>query len=342
MKIQAYSNNQYRANNYAANNTSAAPSFGAGANVSTARKVFEQVGNACNIEPNGSLTRLMFFIVGTFFMLGGRFFESRDNDEKREVVTRDVPAVALSCAGAPLLNKAAAYGVSKLTGVPIVNAGNAESPLFKFGKDKATGEYAHKYGKQGKMLSSNFASQKQIIDWYSDFTTLDNPVVNLSETVNKNGGSLSKVFKKLGLTDKLKAISGSVKNDEILEALKKSQAEGSESFKELEAALKNTANDNKLLQFAKKSHAYVKLGGIAFMAATLGYFLPRLNIITTKKKYQKKLEEGKINQETFEKRMMRTSPVFRVSSGVLSFHKASAIKTFKNLLSMTDPSAHFE
>lgn len=344
MRIPAYSNTQYHSNSYAANktNNAAAPSFGAGADVSKARKVFEAVGNACNIEANGSLTRLMFFIVGTAFMLGGRFFESRDNDEKREVVTRDVPAVALSCAGAPMLNKAAAYLVSKKTGVPIINAGNPDEPMFQFGKDKATGEYSHKFGKQGKILSSSFASQKQIIDRYSDFASLDNPVVNFSETVNKHGGSIQKVFKKLGLADKLKSISDSAKNDEILTAIKEAKANNTDSFKELETALKNTAENNKLLKFAKKSHAYVKLFGIAFMAATLGFFLPRLNIITTKKKYQKKLEEGKINQETFEKRMMRTSPVFRVSSGILSFHKASAIRTFKNLLSMAEPSSHFE
>ena len=72
------------------------------------------------------------------------------------------------------------------------------------------------------------------------------------------------------------------------------------------------------------------------MAATLGYFLPHLNIITTKKKYQKKLDEGKISQTDFDIRMQRTSPVFRVSSGILSFHRSSAQKTFKNLLSMIE------
>ena len=78
------------------------------------------------------------------------------------------------------------------------------------------------------------------------------------------------------------------------------------------------------------------------MAGVLGYFLPHLNIVTTKKKYQKKLDEGKITEEDFQKKMMRTSPVFRVSSGVLSFHNTSAIRTFKNLLSMAEPSSHFE
>ena len=339
MKIQAYSNaHSYAANKTKNNNTS----FGAAPNVSTARKVFESVGDACNIEANGSLTRLMFFIVGTLFMLGGRFIKSRDNDEKREVITRDVPAVALSAAGAPLINKAVAYAVTKKSGVPIVTLGDADAPLFKFGKDKATGEYRHKLGRQGALLSANFTSLKQVIDWYSDFASMDNALINFSETVNKHGGNLRKVFKKLGFTDKLDAVTSAVKNDEILSALKQSQANKTEAFTNLEKALKELGNNNKLVKYAKKSQAYVKLGGIGFMAALLGYFLPHLNIITTKKKYEKKLEQGKISQEDFQKRMMRTSPVFRVSSGVLSFHNKSAIKTFKNLLSMAEPSSHFE
>ena len=105
MKIQAYSNNQYRQNVLKQNNQNNNPSFGDSKSI--ARTAFEKLGQACNVDSrNGSLTRTMFFIVGTLFMLGGRFFESRDNDERREVVTRDVPAVALSVAGAPTLNKA--------------------------------------------------------------------------------------------------------------------------------------------------------------------------------------------------------------------------------------------
>ena len=338
MKIQAYSNAQ----SYAASKANHNTSFGAAPNASTARKIFESVGDACNIEANGSLTRLMFFIVGTLFMLGGRFVKSRDNDERREVITRDVPAVALSAAGAPLINKAVAYAVSKKSGVPIVTLGDADAPLFKFGKDKTTGDYRYKIGRQGALLSSNFTSQKQIIDWYSDFASMHNALVNFSETVNKHGGNLRKVFKRLGFTDKLNSITDATKNTDILNALKQSQANGSQAFNDLETAFKALGKDNALLKFAKKSQAYVKLGGIGFMAALLGYFLPHLNIITTKKKYQKKLDEGKISQEEFQKRMMRTSPVFRVSSGVLSFHNKSAIKTFKNLLSMAEPSSHFE
>lgn len=307
MKIQAYSANQYRPNYSSQSNQS----FGAASNVSNARRAFEWLGKQCNISSNGSLTRGMFFVVGTCFMLGGRFFESRSNDEKREVVTRDVPAVALSVAGAPLINKSVAYAVSKKTGVPIVSLGEKKN-----------------------MMSAVFSSQKQLVDWYSELG--ENALVNFSETVNKHGGNLRKVFKKLGFTDKLNAITNAADNKGILDAIKDAQTNKTEAFNVLENAMKGLDKNNNLLKFAKKTQAYVKLGGIAFMAALLGYFLPHLNIVTTRKKYQKKLDEGKIDQATYMMRMQRTSPVFRVSNGILSFHRTSAQKTFKNMLSMME------
>lgn len=305
MRIQAYTNNQYNKNVLKQNNQNNNPSFGS--NQSLARTAFEKLGQACNVDSrNGSLTRTMFFIVGTLFMLGGRFFESRDNDEKREVVTRDVPAVLLSVAGAPTLNKAVAYATTKKTGIPIVTMNGGKG-----------------------FLNANFTSQKQLIDWYSELG--ENALVNFSETVNKHGGNLQKAFKKLGFTDKLNEITKATKNSDILNAINNAKANNTEAYQKLEAAMKGLGKDNSLLKFAKKSHAYVKLAGIGFMAAVLGFFLPRLNIVLTRKKY-----EGKVDDATFEKKMMRTSPVFRVSSGVLSFHKSSAQNTFRNLLSMMD------
>lgn len=314
MKLNAYNSAAPRARyqyNKADNNQASQPSFGSKA--SMARTAFEKLGEACDIAPNGSLTRTMFFIVATVFMLGGRFFESRSNDEKREVVTRDIPAVALSVAGAPLLNQAAAYAVTKTSGVPIVTLGEKKN-----------------------FWNAAFRSQKDLVNWYSDLSTADDALVRFSETIDKNGGNIQKVFKKLGFTDLLKAVTDKTDNKGIIDAINNAKVNGTEGFKNLENALRAIPDNNNLLKFAKKAHAYVKLGGIAFMAATLGYFLPHLNIITTKKKYQKKLDEGKINQATYDMRMQRTSPVFRVSSGILSFHRSSARNTFRNLLSMMD------
>ena len=275
MRINNYSNSSYlNANSYKSQNSTKSnnPSFRG-----LSPKNVEKLRDLFSVDStNGSLSRVMFFIVGTVFMLGGRFFESRSNDEKREV--------------------------------PIVTNGQK----FSF-KNMA------------------FTSQKQLENWYSNWSENANALVDFSETITRNGGKLTKVMKKLGLSKELEAITKETDNAKIMEAIH--SAKGSDAFKALEDGIKNMSSNNKLLKFAKGAQATVKMGGIAFMAALLGYFLPHLNIITTKNKYQ-----GKVDDATLEKKLMRTSPVFRVSSGVLSFHKASAVKTFQSLLKMVDPS----
>ena len=138
MKVQNYTNNNYR--NYATQNRqNNSPSFGGAKEF--ARTAFEKAGEYCNVDSrNGSLSRAMFFMVATLFLLGGRFIKSRDNDERREVVTRDVPAIALSVAGAPLLNKAMAYGVTQKTGIPIITLNGEKN-----------------------FMNANFTSQKQLV-----------------------------------------------------------------------------------------------------------------------------------------------------------------------------------
>ena len=257
----------------------------------------------------------MFFAVATLFLLGGRFVKSRSGDERREVVTRDVPAIALSVAGAPILNKAMAYGVTQKTGVPIITLDGAKN-----------------------FMNASFTSQKQLIDWYSNLGK--DATVNFVETVNKHGGNLQKVFAKLGFTDKLKTITEATDNKGILDAIKNAQASNTEAFKDLETAMKSLGENNELLKFAKKTQAYVKLAGIGVTAAILGFFLPRLNIVMTRRKYQKRAEQQEQNtvqNQTNEKTItMRTAPALRSASGVLSFHNVEAQKTFKNLLNMVE------
>jgi len=313
MKIQSYNNA-----NYTVQNKQNTPSFGD--SKSFARKTFEKAGEICSVDSrNGSLSRAMFFVVALLFLVGGRFVKSRDNDERREVITRDIPAIALTVTGAPMANKAMAYATTKKTGVPIITLD----------------------GKKG-FMNATFSSQKQLIDWYSNLGK--NPLVNFSETITKHGGNLQKAFAKLGFSDKLAKITTATDNNAILNAIKEAQINKTEAFKTLEEAMQKLDTNNNLLKFAKKSQAYVKLAGIGITAAILGIFLPRLNIVMTRKKYQKKVDEGTMQQADMEKRMIRASRAFRSpsSGSVLSFHKISAIKTFKNLLSMAEPSSKFE
>lgn len=230
-----------------------------------ASRFFDFMGDQCNVEANGSLTRPMFFLVGFVFMLGGRFVKSRSKDEKREVVTRDLPAVAISAYGAALLNSGMAYMVSKTSGIPVLQFKDSSKSFLK----------------------SSFVSQKQLKDWYSGFKNLENPVINFASTMNNHGGDISVAMDKLGLSKQFKNVVGDKKgSEEVLKLLKSAKDSKSAAFKDLENGLKNVKDDNALLKSALKSQSMVKLGGILTSAALLGVFLPWLNIQTTRKKYQ--------------------------------------------------------
>ncbi len=234
-------------------------------------KAFEKFADECNIGNKGDLKRNTFFIITSIFMVGTRFFKSRGEDEKREVLTRDVPGVVLAAYGAPMLNDTLAYWMTQKTGIPII----------QFAKDK-----------EHNIQNAKFASQKQVKDWYSELTELKNPLIAFSETIEKHGGNIKKVMTKLGYEAHLKDITDkdNASNQEILDPFRKAQAAGNDKFRMLEDKIKNLSPDNKLFKTARNAQAAVKICGILFIAGFLGVLLPRLNIITTRKKYQNKPE----------------------------------------------------
>jgi len=232
-------------------------------------KLFNWAAERCSLGNKGDLTRNMFLAISSIFMVGSRFKDSRGNDERREVLTRDIPGVLLSCYGAPILNSAMAYMITKKTGIPII-------------------QFAEKQAQNIK--NAKFISQKQVKDLYTKFGELKNPLITFSETVEKHGGDIKKIMNKLGLAGELKAIHGNegATNKEIIESLKKAQSANSHEFETLERGLTKLTEDNKVFKFAQKAQAGVKIGGILFTAAILGVIIPRLNIVNTKKKYQDK------------------------------------------------------
>lgn len=264
------------------------------------QKGFDWLGDKCNVE-NGSLTREMFLAVSFLFLLGARFIEARDNDERREILTRDIPAIAVSGVGALLLNNPVGRLITKKSGIPI---------SFKDGK------------------ALNFATQKQVKDWYSNLSTMKNPLETLSEMVERNGGNIQKVMKKFGFENEMKAISDSTKNVDVIAAIKDAKNNKPAAFEALENLLKNVKADNKVVKFAKSSQAAVKLSCLAVTAAFLGYFLPRLNIIITKKKVQE--SQPAANPQ---------SPSGGVEANVMkisNYHSTNAAQSFKNFLNMVN------
>lgn len=285
------------------NNT---PSFKAGINRESAIKAFNWLGDKCNVE-NGSLTREMFLAVSFLFLLGARFIEARDNDERREILTRDIPAITVSGVGAMLLNNPVGRFVTKKSGIPIT---------FKDGKSRI------------------FAQQKQVKDWYTDLSKIPNTLETFADTIERNGGNIQKVMKKFGFEKEMQAISTSAQNADVIAALKEAKANNKQAFDTLENLLKNVANDNKVVKFAKSAQAYVKIGCLALTAAFLGFFLPRLNIIITRKKCTENAQQN--TQQNAAHAPARFDGNQLNVMKISNYHSNNASQSFKNFLNMVN------
>lgn len=241
--------------------------------------------DALEVGHSGELSRNTFVTIASLFMLGGRFFESRGVDEKREVLTRDVPAIFGAVFTAPLINNGLGYLITKLSGVPIITS---ESKKINF-----------------KTIISDdlkLTKNKHIQEWYGNIHQQDGPVTaKFIEGIKERLGNVKKVFAKLDLHDKLETLLGSSDADKI--SIKEisariqqvQQSTGSTKAKQaldsIEKTLKREGKNSliqKLCKTARFNQAITRLTGVLFSAALLGFALPRLNIINTRKKYLNK------------------------------------------------------
>lgn len=304
MKINNHLNTPlYNNYNNKQKNSSANPGFG------DLRSVGNKILKECNCD-NGSLSRYAFLFISFVFLVGSRFIESRNNDERREVLTRDIPAVALSGGGVPIMTGAAAYAITKKSGIPISTSKKKDS-----------------------VWHASLSSQKQVKDWYSELKNADNPLINMMNMIERHGGDIRKVMNKFGFKNELDSISTATNNKDIITAAETAKQNGAESFKILENLIRNVPDDNKVLKFAKNAQAGIKVGGIAVTAALLGFILPRLNILITNKKHEKK---GTDSAAAPKPPLPQSDNKISVSgikgSGTLSLHNSSAIQTFKSFL----------
>src|SRR5574344_1745854 len=98
------------------NDKSSNPSFGS-------KNIANGFNQFFKLESSGPMTRKLFILNAFTFLLGSRILTSRDKDEKRETIIRDIPTILISVAGVPVLEKATAKIVEKKSGFTITEKG---------------------------------------------------------------------------------------------------------------------------------------------------------------------------------------------------------------------------
>lgn len=242
-------------------------------NQSTFQKIANKVGSfipkklsdTFEMTNKGSFDRIPLFLVGLLFVLGVRFLKSRDNHERREVLTRDGITVGSTFFAVPIIKNWISRGLDKSSKIPTASNNKALFSLDDFSMDN-------------------------LKNWYSKADVMPEQALTMAKNISERGGDVATAFSKLGkeTVDNLKTIAGNdLSNTNVLKALEKAykSAEGSElktAFGAITRAL--TPSDNALVKSAQTLKAIPNLASMILATAFLGWGIPAFNIYFTRNK----------------------------------------------------------
>lgn len=232
----------------------------------------EKVNNFCDLSSKGALKRLTFISVAAAFLLGTRYFQARNSDEKREVFTRDFSGVVAAVYAVPILKKFLGIFVNKKTGIPVAHGEG--------------GIKANLNPETGKQI----ASYKQLEDWFkvkkiADFDKIKGGFKSFCKNIENVGGDLTKCFKVLGEGQLPKALTDiaegkTVNKNNILEIIENTDEDKLKPLKEL------FKGKNKLFKKASHFKSLTEATCIGLTAFLLGGLLPWFNIWYTRRLYK--------------------------------------------------------
>ncbi len=232
-------------------------------------------------EPDGiSIAPYAFMGLISGFVVAPRVVKARDDDERREILTRDVLTVATLLFAMKALSAGFSKIASKKTGLVLTN-GKLDKNA---GILKKLGAYFHPNGGISAMSSDDIISKYTHIE---DKKTLG----NFLDYIHTNEGDVKKVLmadaKKSGPLSKaakevLGENIGDMKAEDIIQKIK-SADEGTLSG--LIEILKS--KNNPLVKTAKGVNAWLQASSLGVIVSFLGFGLPAINRAVTNKKYEK-------------------------------------------------------
>lgn len=239
------------------------------------------------VEPQrfGNMGRWLFLVTAFVFLLGGRILGSRDKNEKRETITRDVPTIIIIAGAVPIIEKFLSKHIQKHTGFAILGNKNEKETEDTYAAIKA----GTKNADAAKDLPKELISYAQQKNWFVFDENLASGPKGFLERLLNLGGDPKKVCSKLSENIE-KALEKFNKNgQEFIDEIHK--PENSTLLKEIMDAFKDPKNN--ALKHAEFLKAIPKLISMAGTLALLGIFIPLFNIAVTEKVNKKEESETK-------------------------------------------------
>ena len=233
----------------------------------------------------GSFDRIPLFLIGLLFVLGARFYKSRDAHERREVLTRDGITVGSTFFAVPVIKNWVSRALDKSSKIP-----TASGPK--------------------KIFSLADFSMENLKNWYSNADYMPKKVLSMAENIVERGGNVATAISKLGeeQMNNLKTIAGNdLSNVNILkrleEAMNSTDVAKKNAFDALTKAL--TPADNALVKSAQRLKAIPNLASMVLATAFLGWGIPAFNIYFTRNKL-KKNEQAEQKQVNYDVTLLET------------------------------------
>lgn len=216
------------------------------------------------LDRSGTMSHNLFITNAFIFLLGTRLFTSRDKDENREILIRDIPSIIIAVVGVDTIQKAATKGIQKLSGFAIA--------------------------KKPKERISDSISYAQTNDLYIYDKNLDKAsgIYGFAKRLDSKEGNLEKICSKLN--DSIKSKVSGLDNTQILNKIKSDNTFANE----LKKAFSNPKN--KALKYAETFKTLPTVIGFAATLSILGFVLPKLNIAITEH-IAKKREQAKLDNK---------------------------------------------
>ncbi len=212
----------------------------------------------------GALDRIPLFILSLIFVLGMRFIKSRDNNERREVFTRDTSSIVATMLAVPVIKNWMERGVSKVSKIPIA-AGN-------------------------KMFMLDVLNLDNLKNWYSKAEFMPEKALSLAKNIVEKKGDVKTAFATLGdeaskhITTMLNGAENTSEN--IVKSLEKAMKSNDKTMKNAFEGLTKilSTEDNGLVKAAQRLKAIPAIASLAFVTLLLGWGIPAMNIRITRKK----------------------------------------------------------
>ena len=218
----------------------------------------------------GQLGRWSLLAVGLIFVLGVRWYKSRDAHERREVLTRDGITVASAMLAVPVVKNWMQRGIDRISKIPTAIMTDKKFCVEDFGFDN-------------------------LKNWYSKADLMPEKALTVAKNIVERKGDLVKAFSTLG-DEGMKHVKTMLKgkvvaSDNILSALKEAINSPDTTIRNAFEALTKilSREDNNLVKTAQRLKAVTNLTSLVFVTSLLGWGIPAFNIKFTRKKLKQKL-----------------------------------------------------